>query len=308
MDQHRALASREWSIAAVERDTGLGKDTLRVWERRYGFPMPTRDALGERVYTKDQVERLRFIKRLLDQGIRPKRLMALDLQTLKALVAQHLPTVPSVQTDLSLYIAHLKAHQQDDLRMCLLQAMTQKGLDAFVMDVVAPMTMWVGEAWMRGELEIFEEHLYTECVSGLLRREISHLQDQAQTQGPLVLLTTFPQEPHGLGLLMAESLLSVHRARCISLGTQMPLQDMVQAVQAHHADILALSFSASMNAKQVTEGLSALRQWLAPAVEIWVGGRQAGLLKDKYAGLRVLSQLQDIESALQDWRQRHEVH
>lgn len=28
------------SIAAVERDTGLTKDTLRVWERRYGFPTP----------------------------------------------------------------------------------------------------------------------------------------------------------------------------------------------------------------------------------------------------------------------------
>ena len=32
------------SIAAVERDTGLSKDTLRVWERRYGFPSPGRDA------------------------------------------------------------------------------------------------------------------------------------------------------------------------------------------------------------------------------------------------------------------------
>ncbi|MGA0116507.1 MAG: MerR family transcriptional regulator, partial [Burkholderiales bacterium] len=32
-----------YNIAAVERDTGLSKDTLRVWERRYGFPAPVRD-------------------------------------------------------------------------------------------------------------------------------------------------------------------------------------------------------------------------------------------------------------------------
>ena len=38
------------SIAAVERDTGLSKDTLRVWERRYGFPQPGRDGFGERAY------------------------------------------------------------------------------------------------------------------------------------------------------------------------------------------------------------------------------------------------------------------
>ena len=57
------------SIAAVERDTGIGKDTLRVWERRYGFPQPLRDAFGERVYPAEQVEHLRLIKRLMDQGL-----------------------------------------------------------------------------------------------------------------------------------------------------------------------------------------------------------------------------------------------
>src|SRR5271165_2475103 len=38
-----------FGIAAVERDTGLSKDTLRVWERRYRFPLPLRDTSGERV-------------------------------------------------------------------------------------------------------------------------------------------------------------------------------------------------------------------------------------------------------------------
>ena len=53
------------SIAAVERDTGLSKDTLRVWERRYGFPVPERDGSAERAYPLEQVERLRVIKRLM---------------------------------------------------------------------------------------------------------------------------------------------------------------------------------------------------------------------------------------------------
>ena len=38
-----------YSIAAVEREVGLSKDVLRVWERRYGFPLPSRDAPGERL-------------------------------------------------------------------------------------------------------------------------------------------------------------------------------------------------------------------------------------------------------------------
>jgi len=76
------------SIAAVERDTGLSKDTLRVWERRYGFPMPERDGIGERAYTLAQVEKLRIIKRLLDAGHRPGRIVPLDALALQQLADQ----------------------------------------------------------------------------------------------------------------------------------------------------------------------------------------------------------------------------
>ena len=46
-----------FNITAVERDTGLSKDLLRMWERRYGFPAPQRDQHGERVYSVADVER-----------------------------------------------------------------------------------------------------------------------------------------------------------------------------------------------------------------------------------------------------------
>ncbi|MDE2261476.1 MAG: MerR family transcriptional regulator [Gammaproteobacteria bacterium] len=59
----------EATIAAVERETGLSKGTLRVWGRRYGFPLPARDSRGERVYPADQVEKLRVISRLLDRDV-----------------------------------------------------------------------------------------------------------------------------------------------------------------------------------------------------------------------------------------------
>ena len=76
------------SIADVERDTGLSKDTLRVWERRYGFPMPVRDALGERQYDNEQLIRLRHIRRLIDAGHRPGGVVALPLIELIALDTQ----------------------------------------------------------------------------------------------------------------------------------------------------------------------------------------------------------------------------
>src|SRR5512147_2478499 len=76
--------STDVNIAGAERATGLSKDTLRVWERRYGFPTPHRDAAGERLYPLAQIERLRLLKRLVDAGERPGRLMALAQEELEA--------------------------------------------------------------------------------------------------------------------------------------------------------------------------------------------------------------------------------
>ena len=59
------------NISAVERETGLSKDVLRMWERRYGFPKPVRDDNGERRYSAAEVAKLRAIKRLMDVGRRP---------------------------------------------------------------------------------------------------------------------------------------------------------------------------------------------------------------------------------------------
>ena len=84
------------SIAAVERDTGLGKDTLRVWERRYGFPHHDRDQFGERVYPIEQVDKLRVLRRLMDGGHRPGKVINLQIEQLQAqllhLQLQHLPS------------------------------------------------------------------------------------------------------------------------------------------------------------------------------------------------------------------------
>jgi hypothetical protein len=62
-------------IDVVERETSLSKDVLRAWERRYGFPTPQRDARGRRAYPREQVQRLLQIKRLVEHGFRPGKLI-----------------------------------------------------------------------------------------------------------------------------------------------------------------------------------------------------------------------------------------
>ena len=298
------------SIAAVERDTGIGKDTLRIWERSYGFPQPGRDAFGERSYSMEQVEKLRVIKRLLDQGHRPGRIVAQPVETLQRL-SQGQASAPQKMAfsgtapELRNFMSCILGHDAEELRRKLHQAMVAMGHFRFVTDLVAPLNGMVGDAWMRGELQIFEEHLYTESITSVLRQAINNIpQPSAQSQ-PRILLTTFPQESHGLGLLMAECLLALEGCRCISLGTQTPLRDMVMGVQAHKVDVIALSFSVSLNPNHVLDGLNELRQQLPPSVQIWAGGRCPALHRRELPGVVVLGPLEDIPTQIQAWRAQH---
>lgn len=60
-----------YSISAVERMVGVPAATLRNWEERYGLIQPQRSAGGHRLYTRDQVEQLRFLAAQLEQGLQP---------------------------------------------------------------------------------------------------------------------------------------------------------------------------------------------------------------------------------------------
>jgi MerR family transcriptional regulator, light-induced transcriptional regulator len=297
------------SISAVERDVGLSKDTLRVWERRYGFPQPDRDAFGERVYPLEQVDKLRVIRRLMDAGYRPGKIINLPVEQLQKISAElsnsprTLVEANAEQNDLQRFIELTKEHKIEELRSALSQAALKGGMEYFVMKVVAPLNRMVGDAWARGYFEIFEEHIYTESVQVVLRNAISTIPQSGLR--PRVLLTTFPQESHALGLLMAEALLTLNGARCISLGVQTPIWDITLAAQSQKVDIVALSFSATLNPNIVIDGLVELRQKLAPSIDIWAGGQCPVLQRKPPQNIVVMPELADIHKALGRWRSVH---
>ena len=316
MNDRSGAPSPTYSIAAVERDTGLSKDTLRVWERRYGFPQPERDGAGDRVYPAEQVDRLRTIRRLMDAGHRPGRIVGLEPEALQALQgevtapqqrrAQRTPVDGATDTDtddaLAPFLDLVARHDVQKLRSQLQQAFLRMGLVDFVTLLVAPLTTAVGEAWVQGRIQVFEEHLYTECLTGVLRNAIVEVAPPAAAASPRVLLTTFPQEAHGLGLLMVETLLALEGCHCLPLGPQTPVADIARAAQACRADIVALSFTPVVGAQAAQASLRELRQRLPPQVAIWAGGQAPFLQTRKLPGVTVLTTLGALHGQVADWR------
>ena len=291
------------SIAAVERETGLGKDTLRAWERRYGFPVPLRDTTGIRGYPRALVDRLALIRRALLAGQRPGRLFALPAPELDALLAELAPEpAPAPMLDVAAGLVALRTGGAEALRHWLTQGLARTGLASFVIEGVAPLTVAVGEAWVAGSIAVYEEHLYSEALQSVLRNALVPFQAGLEPRAPRLLLTTVPGEAHGLGLLMAEALMTLEACRCLSLGTQTPLADIAAAAQAQRIDVVALSFSESLSAAQALPALAELRGRLPAAVQIWAGGGSAALRGLRLPGIRVMSRLVEIHEAIADWR------
>jgi DNA-binding transcriptional MerR regulator len=64
-----ARARGIYSIGAVARMLGLSQPAIRSWEDRYGLIVADRSEGGRRLYTRGQLEQLRFVKERVDEGL-----------------------------------------------------------------------------------------------------------------------------------------------------------------------------------------------------------------------------------------------
>jgi DNA-binding transcriptional MerR regulator len=293
-------------INAVERETGVSKELLRMWERRYEFPKPLRDAQGDRIYPADQVNKLRLLRRLIEYGFRPGKIIELDVPELEKLLKTHgrssLECSPELEAEL---LAVLKSRDAHRLREYLSHQLVKQGLQTFVLDFLQYTNFIVGDAWMRGLVEVYEEHLYTEQVQSLIRQAISSLREA--TVRPRIMLTTAPEEQHTLGILMVEALLRLENIDAVSYGAQMPTRDIAQAVARHKMDVVALSFSASFPTTRAVDFLEDLRFKLPLDVEIWAGGSSLSSTRRHVEGVEMINDLAAIRRATGQWTLRRGI-
>lgn len=293
-------------ISAVERDTGLTKDILRVWERRYGFPSPARDANGDRVYPQAQVEKLKAIRRLIDQGMRPGKLIPKTLQQLQELangLAREEPAPRGHEDTVAGLIDLLRHHRADEFRDRIRVLARTLGTRAFVTELLTSLGRAVGDAWAAGRIAIHEEHLYSQILTNVLHREIAELTEPRLP--PRVVLATLPDEPHSLGLLMAELTLGSQGVQCVSLGAELPPSEIVRGAVANAAEAVGIAFSSAFAGSQVAHAVTELRRQLPQEIDLWVGGGASARLRRAPPGVLVVSALDELTDIVRRWRDRH---
>jgi len=288
------------SPSDMERQTGLGKDQLRKWRQRFGFPLLESTPSGKTAYSLKTVDQLLSIKRLLDAGFRPGQVVGTsdqEREKLKLAVGLSAPVVRHDPATQSL-ITQVTQIDPRGFRALLTKLRAKRTLGDFVCNTIVPLMISLGDAWMRKEIDIHHEHFCTAVIERYLHTEI--IKFKSINGSPRLLLALPPGEHHFLGLLMFEAVLAEQGAETINIGADIPLNCIKLAAIASKADVLAMSFSFHYPTRQVIPTLRHLRRLLPAHIQIWAGGAGLSGVRKHPEGVHIFSDLEQAVAALHD--------
>ena len=289
------------SVGRVATETGISSHTLRVWERRYGTPMPVRLPSGHRRYTLDQVAYLRLVAEGIALGFRPGRLLRAKREELEKILESHTPPREPLPSIVVAWLRLLESFDSASLVTELKTAARRLGPLDFLETQVAPLLREVGLRWSEGKLDIRHEHLCTQVVEDVLRDLRRDIEKSVPSVDRRIILAALPDERHGLGISMAAVVCALNGIRTTTLGTDTPAEEIVGAVTESGANAVGLSLSSSSGTVDSLRAISELRRVLDHKTLLLLGGEGLRRVRRKMPGVESFSDLRQFD----EWLGKH---
>lgn len=289
-------------IHRVAKLTGLSKDVIRVWERRYGIVKPSRSANHYRIYTDDEVALLRYVKAQMDQGQTIGDLVAIGREQL---VAEATRTARTEASETQPYerllhelIGLLNPLRRESFERRLNGAVAVIPFEEAIFGILLPLQTRVGQLWHDGHLNVAVEHYVTNQVRQKLFAAMSHL--PVYEKGLSIVVACPVGEFHEVGAQAAAYLCAAHGCRTYYLGANMPLDQLAIFCRQIDPDVLLLSVTASPPAHEWSSWLATLHDLMASHRTIFIGGAAAHSLSLPVGarGIEILSDLQTLQQRL----------
>jgi methanogenic corrinoid protein MtbC1 len=270
---------RTYRIHIAAEMTGVSEGLIRAWERRYGVLKPRRTASGYRAYTNSDIEVLRRLKKLTEEGVAIAEAVRL-LPRIKKEAKEHVEAMeaPRKAPQLEQFarwrqdvLLAAERLDQQAIEVVLDEAMSSMRPVAFFDEILMPLQFEVGERWHQGRLTVAEEHLVTQAA----RQRLLALLHQAPRRARRhVVCACFPTEDHELGL-MGVALKFRHAGwRVTFLGARTPIEHLARVVRALRPDLVALS-GLTQDAASLRTALQELIAALPAKTKVVVGGGAA---------------------------------
>ncbi len=274
-------------IGAVARLTGLSTHVIRIWERRYGALAPSRSGGGARLYSSEDIERLRLLKRAIDHGHAIGQVAELAHAALARLAPPALDQRLDEASSARLCDELLQAVDRFDLAQAervLARASATFSPRALVLDVLAPALQRIGDAWAKRKLCAASEHVATALIrdqAGALLREYLPM-----AESETVIAATPAGELHELGALLASVTAAMHGFRVAYLGPNLPAEEIAEATKRSGASVVLLSIVALARRAALRE-VRALHRLLPARAVLVIGGLRGLEISSELSGVAV---------------------
>lgn len=258
------------SVGKVSLQTGISADTLRVWERRYGAPVPVRLPSGHRRYRPEQVRWLRRISEAIALGHRPGRLIAMDPSALEALIARANRADQELIDRGPEWERFVRGLDTDALRGELEALAGKESPLEFLRLTIAPLLRSIGRMWSEETIDVRHEHAASEVIGDVLRGLRGRMETEPTWPG--IVLASLPGEEHGIGIQMIAILAAHGKIPVHVLGPNLPVDEILRAAMDKGAFAVGLSASLSSSGVATDQATSELRSRLPGEVQLLLGG------------------------------------
>jgi MerR family transcriptional regulator, light-induced transcriptional regulator len=269
-------------IRVVSERTGISPDLLRAWEKRYrAVAPPRRPGAGQRLYSDDDVERLRLLRRVTSAGRAIGQVAALSTEALERLAREDdaerrertRPAAPPAEGEdpyLARAVESVRALDAAALESGLMRSLLFMGGEVFTNRVVVPLLHRIGEDWREGRVGVAHEHAATPVI----RRVLAFATDSVSRDGggPEIVVATPAGQRHEMGAQLAAFTAAAAGWRVTFLGSDTPTAAIAEAARQRVARAVALGIVHAPSTPRLGAELRALRAALSPAVHIVVGG------------------------------------
>lgn len=166
------------------------------------------------------------------------------------------------------------------------------------LEVLQPVQYELGRLWQANRINVAQEHFCT-AATQLVMSQLYPRLFLGPRSGKTLVATSVSGELHEVGIRMVADFFEMEGWDSWYLGSSMPARDILSSLEAHGADVLAVSVTMAYHLDEAIRLIDLVRdsEWGRQG-RILVGGRQFALVPDLWLQLGADGFAQDAEAAI----------